>query len=203
MTARLRIVLFTLLILGVSLLYFPLNRAWGTVHSLATPWDANIPELPMFVIPYLGTFLLMIGGGISWTIWKRREVFWRLGWSIILAEVIAYVVYLIFQTAVPRQPTTDPSMFGAVLNWIRNTDRWYSAFPSGHAFLTTIFTWHLWAALPKWWRPILIVNAAAIIAATLFLRQHYLADPLAGLVLGLGASWVVRGAVARNRKPSS
>lgn len=203
MTQRLLIGLFMLLILGMSLLYFPLNRPWGTVHSLATPWDARIPELPMFVIPYLGTFLLMIGGGISWTIWKRRDVFWRLGRSIIVAEAIAYVVYLTFQTAVPRQPTTDLSFFGAVLNWIRDTDRWYSAFPSGHTFLTVIFTWHLWAALPKWWRPILLMNAAAIIAATLFLRQHYLADPLAGLALGLGASWAVSRVMADNRKPSS
>lgn len=202
MQQRLRVSLFTLLVLGVSLLYFPLNRPWGTVHILALPWDAKIPEIPAFVIPYLGTFFPMAVLGYLWTLWKRREVFWRLGWSIIFAEVIAYAVYVSFQTAVPRSPTSDPTVFGSVLNWIRSTDRYYSSFPSGHTFMTTIFTWHLWEALPRAWRPILVVNAVAIISATLFLKQHYLADPIAGLVLGMGVSWAVRLS-RKNQKPSA
>lgn len=179
--------------LGVSLLYFPINRPWGTVHNLALPIDRHIPEVPIFVIPYLLGFYGMIVVGGVYLLRHESKLYERLCASILLASLVAYAVFLTFQTAVPRGLIAEPDLFGRILNWIRNTDRIYSAFPSGHTFLTTIFTWHLWKILPGAWRPWLILNAAAIIAATLLLRQHYVLDPLAGLVLGLGACWIVHG----------
>jgi membrane-associated phospholipid phosphatase len=70
----------------------------------------------------------------------------------------------------------------------------FNCFPSMHAGMSTIcfYTWYRYAkAKPSRWTKIMaglsLVFAIGIILSTLFLKQHYIADLIAGIVL----AWVV------------
>jgi membrane-associated phospholipid phosphatase len=61
----------------------------------------------------------------------------------------------------------------------------YNAFPSGHVYITTLIAlfWSRWFPQWRWfWGATVIV----ICLATLFTGQHYLPDPIGGLIL----AWV-------------
>lgn len=183
------------LLLVVILLYFPLNQPWGTVHLLQLPIDFHIPEVPVFVVPYvLNFYLLLIAVPIAMLKTPGRR-FWRLTISLLAAQLIADLVYRFFQTTVPRPDSTPGGFFGSWLMAVRGADDPFSAFPSSHTFLTTIITWHLWGVVSRRMRPLLILNAALIIAATVLLRQHFVADIYAGLVLAVAVCSAVDGLV--------
>lgn len=73
-------------------------------------------------------------------------------------------------------------------------DRVYNAFPSGHVYITTLIGlfWAQWFPRHRWWwRAIIVVIAFS----TLFTHQHYLPDPVGGMLLAwagyrFGLWWV-------------
>ncbi len=173
----------TIALLGIFLLYFPLNRAWGTVHMLRLSIDGRIPEVPVFIVPYLFGFYALLVLGYVRFVRTPGVRFWRFALGIGLGLLLSDVVYRFFQTTVPRSPSLDHSVFGAALNWVRSADAPYSAFPSQHTLLTLLYTWNLWRVADRWWRPLLVLNAGLILAATLLLRQHFVLDIVAGAAL--------------------
>ena len=68
-------------------------------------------------------------------------------------------------------------------------DNPYNDFPSLHTSLSTIMAIH-------WWRTdrrlgiIAAVWTALIVASTVLVKQHYVADVASGLLLAWGASWL-------------
>lgn len=175
--------LATIALLGIFLLYFPLNRPWGTVHVLRLSIDDRIPEVPVFVVPYLLGFYALLVLGYLWFLRMPGVQYWRLALGLALGLLLSDVVYRTFQTTVPRTASLDRSVFGAALNWVRSADAPYSAFPSQHTLLTLLCTWNLWRVVDRWWRPLLVLNAGLILAATLLLRQHFVLDIVAGAAL--------------------
>jgi len=69
-----------------------------------------------------------------------------------------------------------------LLNWIYTNDRMYNAFPSGHVYITTLIALFWTRGYPKW-RWFWWVTVIVICLATLFTHQHYLPDPIGGLIL--------------------
>ena len=175
---------------GLFSLYVPINWPWGQVHRLEIPFDQSIPLIPEFVVPYVFIFLAWGAGLIIWTMWRRPVAYVKLMLALLAGTVIAYVIYLIYQTTVPRPPLEVKDFFTQVLNWIYSTDRRYNAFPSGHTYTTIILLLSTWPLVRSFGRAIALIAALSIISATLFLKQHYLPDVAGGLVLGVLAVWL-------------
>ena len=122
---------------------------------------------------------------------KNRATLERLSLALVITLAISYLFYGFFQTGMHR-PSLD-GMNGWLVDLVTSvygSDNPYNAFPSSHASITTVCL----LALCQWRRIRLpaIVWAFLIVASTVLVKQHYLADALAGIVLG-GFSFLIAG----------
>ena len=175
--------------LGASVVsYEPINHATAELHSLNTPLDVALPLVPAFAIPYVlyPPFLLLTLLLFGVTNWRR---FQALVLAVILASRTAGVFYLAFQTVVQRPSVPGSDLGAQLVHWVYAHDEPYNAFPSLHttgAALCCIayFRWRLRYGLAS------LPLVTAIIAATVLIRQHYLADVAGGLALARLAFWI-------------
>lgn len=181
---------------ALQALYLPLNRGLLNGVQLMTPLDKFIPVWPEWVLPY----------SLAWAIWLLAAVYaaWKMparlygAWLVSLAAVIisAIAIFMAYPTFVQRPVLMGSSWAEAWLREIYARDGVFNAFPSGHVYLTTLIAlyWSRWFPWQKWaW--VVIVTLVAL--STLFTAQHYLLDPLGGLLLAwLGyrfGLWAVHG----------
>jgi membrane-associated phospholipid phosphatase len=97
-------------------------------------------------------------------------------------SVTAMTIFTLFPTYVVRPVLSAGDWSTQILNLIYSKDNAYNAFPSGHVYVTTLIAlfWARW--FPKW-RWLWIATVLVIVLATLFTHQHYLPDPIGGLLL--------------------
>ena len=175
-------------VIAVSCMYFVLNMPQSSVHILRTVFDDQIPRLPIFSIIYL-SFLPWFWG-ITIYAWLKNRYFRQLALSVIIVNLIAFVVYLVFQTYVPRQAIVSNDFFSGILQFIYNSDQPYNGFPSLHSALSATVATYFVIRHSKWsWAAVLM--AALIVVSTLFVKQHFIADAVAGVTLGITVTWVV------------
>lgn len=170
------------LLFGIQGLYFPLNRFLKGGVEFKTILDDSVPLWPVWVIPYM----LVCGWWIVAYIWAAWSMEERLYEAFFIASafvcVSALTVFAVFPTYVVRSPVDGDGWTTQILNWIYTNDHMYNAFPSGHVYITTLIAlfWSRWFPRWKW----LWVSTVVVIAlATLFTHQHYLPDPIGGLLL--------------------
>ena len=106
-----------------------------------------------------------------------------------------------FPTYVIRPALSETDWATQLLNWIYTNDYMYNAFHSGHVYITTLIAlfWSRW--FPRWrwlWASTVVVVALA----TLFTGQHYLPDPVGGLLLAWLGYHIGLRCVAGNRSLS-
>jgi membrane-associated phospholipid phosphatase len=180
--------------------YEVLNHSARDMHVLRTPLDALLPLVPVFAIPYLLylPFLVLTLLMFGVTNWPRFQV---LALAFILANFTADLCFLLFQTYVPRPPVPGHDLGAQLVRLVYAHDQPYNAFPSLHATGATL----CFIAYVKW-KPryglAVLPLVLAIIAATVLIRQHYLADVAAGLVLAGLTYGTASQVVLRWRSPT-
>jgi membrane-associated phospholipid phosphatase len=195
-------------VLMVVLFYFLLNNVaynWtgqlypaGSGFRLDSGLDAIIPFVPQMVIFYLYlfypfAFLTMLY--FSFIEYKRG---YALGWSLIAINAIAILIYVIFPVSTfwyRQELLAQPIQANIWANQVYNVfvnDSSFNCFPSLHAAISTIcfFAWFKYAKIKPTKTTKAVAIAALIIAvgvilSTLFIKQHYIADEIAGSVLAL------------------
>ena len=123
---------------------------------------------------------------------------YALGWSLVAINAIAILVYIVFPVStfwyrqdLLANPTLGDFWATQVYTVFAN-DTSFNCFPSLHAAVSTIcfYTWFQYSKE----KPSKTTKAAALAAlliatgailSTLFIKQHYIADELAGIVLAL------------------
>lgn len=180
------LILFVLVV--VVFLYSLINEPHGTVHVLNSAIDNIIPRLPGFSLIYLA-FLPWVALTIFIAWYKKRD-FRQLAYSLIIINLIAYTVYFIFQTHVPRDPILSSDIFSRILQFIYEHDRPYNCFPSLHSAMSASLATYFVVRKSKWaWTS--VIFAGFIIASTLLIKQHYIADAVSGIILGFGVTWII------------
>ncbi len=195
-------------VLMLVLFYFLLNNVaydWtgqlypeGSGFRLETSLDAIIPFVPQMVVFYVYlfyplAFLTMLY--FSFIEYKRG---YALGWSLVIINAIAILIYIIFPVSTfwYRQELLAQPLVGNV--WadqvysIFANDTAFNCFPSLHAAVSTIcfFTWFQYAKIKpgkttKTAAIAALIIAIGVILSTLFIKQHYIADEIAGIALAL------------------
>ena len=170
------------LLFGIQALYFPLNRYLQGGIELRTALDNFIPLWPTWVVPYA---LICCWWMIAylWAAWRMQDHLYDAFFiASAVMQVSALTIFTLFPTYVvrPAFPVVDWS--SQLLHWIYANDYAYNAFPSGHVYITTLIAlfWSRW--FPNW-RWLWQTSVVIVILATLFTGQHYLPDPLGGLLL--------------------
>lgn len=177
--------------------YHGLNVHREPLHVLALPIDAAIPMWKALSVPYLlyvpYLFFTAIHGIATTKEWKR------VGASIIFVQLVASVVYLFYQTHVPRPDVVGDDVFSALVRFIYSSDQPYNTFPSLHVAHSTVCLYWWRRLYPKWF-PAALVLTGMIYVATVSLKQHYVVDIPSGALLAVAGIWVAQRAFPRKEK---
>ena len=202
------------LFLVVVVFYLLLNTVvydWtGGLYSrgfhLATALDNAIPFVPEWAIFYLYLFYPLSALTMAWFSLVAFRRGYSLALSLVLINLVADLVFLVFPVTTDlwraellAQPMTG-NAFASAMYAHYASDPSFDCFPSLHAAVATIcwYAWHRYAREKKTVavRAIaagMLVVGICVVLSTLFVKQHYIADEIAGILLALGVGgWVFR-----------
>jgi membrane-associated phospholipid phosphatase len=174
----------------VSLFYDALNHG-PNVLFLRTPLDDAIPLVGPFVIPYVSLRPFIYVSAVLFLLFRAR-IYRSAAVSMTVVLVVSYAFYLFLQTFIDRPAITGDDLFSRMIREVYAGDQPYNDFPSLHASLSTIFAIH-WLRVDRRLGVPIAIWAALIVVSTVFVKQHYAADVVAGALLAcVAASWSLR-----------
>lgn len=190
-----------LIVVGMQLLYVPINRTVQGGVILDLPLDAHVPFWPIWAVPYLLS-LVFWNGCFVWAAWKMEDGLYRaLVAAALVVMLSSYAVYVLFPTYVERPALAGDGWPVALVRLIYNNDRLNNAFPSGHTYHTMliVFFWWRWQPQLRW---LWVLVAVIILLSTLFTGQHNVLDLAGGIVWAwagyrFGLWWANRGVRVR------
>ena len=179
-----------LLLLGAPVVHFLVyfgGRALAiqkTPYNIAVPIDTQIPFIPWTVLIYWGGALLWVVNYIAGVKYDKGN-----GCRFIAAHyigvAISFFFFVFFPVEMSRTEVTGSSFCEWILKLTYQVDEENNCFPSMHCF----FSWLSWIGvrrnryIPGIYKVISLLIAVSICISTLTVKQHYLADVLAGIVL--------------------
>jgi membrane-associated phospholipid phosphatase len=188
-------------------LLFEIGYEWvGQLHPVASGirldflfggLDDAIPYIPEMVIFYLFMFLPMALLTMLYFAFFKYRLGYALGWSLVAITTIALIIYIILPVSVfgyhqflLDQPATGDVWGGIVYDYVEDLTTSFNCFPSLHAAVSTItfYTWYRYSKLRpnRGTKAVAVISfavATGIVLSTLFLKQHYIADEVAGIFL--------------------
>ena len=170
----------------------------GAGFRLETPLDSAIPFVPEMVIFYVYLFYPLVILTMLYFAFVEYRKGYALGWSLVAINGIAVLIYIVFPVStfwyrqqLLAQPIVGNAWADQVYNVFAN-DTSFNCFPSLHAAVSTIcfFAWYQYAKIKpskttKSTAIATLVIAIGVILSTLFIKQHYIADEIAGTALAL------------------
>lgn len=164
--------------------YLPINAfTEGRVtHTLFLPGEAAIPLVPTFEFAYALGYVLPLA-----VVWRRPTLgrLARLVRAFAFTLTGAYTTYLVFPVRLDRPALSGHSLATRMLA-LEYRDKPYNHLPSLHVALAVLVA--LGCADDRRFRSWLIPATAVMAVSTIFVKQHYIVDVLAGVLLAL-ASW--------------
>ncbi|MGN7762962.1 phosphatase PAP2 family protein [Paenibacillus sp. 22594] len=164
----------------IGLLYSLQNHLRPVEHVLVTKMDQATPFIPVFSVfyfvwyPFIFITLILI-------FQKRSSAYYHTLVAVCIGILLCNVVFLVFPTHVPRPQLGEGWNFFVPITY--RFDEPYNAFPSIHV-LTCYLMQRGSRELSKPVRLAVVVMGGLIILSTLFIKQHVIADAVAGIVLG-------------------
>lgn len=165
--------------------YDLLNHGPAVLH-LQTTLDRALPLVPIFVVPYV-SLTPFVYASLALFLLFRTRAFESAAFSMLLAWAVSYFIYYFFQSEVLRPVVTAPGLFNDMIRGVYAGDNPYNDFPSLHTSISTILAIH-WLRVDRRIGVPVAVWVVLIVASTLFVKQHYVADVVLGLALALFAS---------------
>lgn len=174
----------------------------GPIYNLVTDLDRHTPFIKYFALPY-SIWIFYIYACLIYFYMKDRKVYYHSIFTYTVCALICYMVYLVYQTTVPRPVIVGDDVFSNLMRFIYNRDQPFNCFPSIHVFSSYMVATALFHSKFKNWanRIIIYGMSALIIASTLFVKQHVILDVIAGVFLAelvyrvaLRYSWLANAA---------
>ena len=170
----------------VSLFYDALNHG-PYVLFLRTPLDDLIPVVGPFAVPYVSLRPFIYLSAVLFLLFRVR-IYRSAAVSMIVVLVTSYAFYAFLQTYIDRPAIIGDDLFSRMIRDVYASDQPYNDFPSLHASLSTIFAIH-WLRVDRRLGLPIAVWAALIVVSTVFVKQHYVPDVVAGVLLASVTSW--------------
>lgn len=169
----------------------------GVVHAPALGLDRLLPLAPTWALIYgaLYAFLIVLPVFVI----QQPELIRRTVWAYLTVWIVAYVCFLVYPTVAPRPDTVTGRGFAVWgLRFLYEADPPYNCFPSlhvAHSFVSALACYRVHRTLGFF-----AISCASLVGiSTLFTKQHYVADVIAGIVLALIAyAMFLRGASRAN-----
>lgn len=183
------------------------SPAWA-LSDLATPWLTELMAYAyalMFVLPMVVLVTLSVRGHAT----ALRSA----ALALLLAFYGGFIVFLLVPAKSPdivyifERPLSGHGFYEASMGaWTRLQQITFDAFPSMHTCISTIALVHahrfgalLWPARPRTLFVLFVPAVVMLQLATLYLRQHYFVDLVAGWLLAALALWLAARLSAAQR----
>ncbi len=148
--------------------------------------DNFIPLIPPFVIPYVSLNCFIYVSLIVFLCF-RIKIFKSAALSMIVVWFVSYAFYFFAQSFVLRPHLTGDDIFTKMIMGVYSSDNPYNDFPSLHTSLSTLMAFH-WIRIDKSVGIPVAIWSALIVASTVFVKQHYVADLVIGIALSFAVS---------------
>lgn len=179
----------TLMLLVPCYIFIARRVASGTLHAPVLPWDHAVPLQPAWALIYGALYLFLIGLPVF--VVREEEHIRRTFQAYLAVWITAYVCFLVYPTVAPRPSTVAGDGFGAWgLRLLYDADPPYNCFPSlhvAHSFVSALTCYRLHRRLGL----AALFCASLVAVSTLFTKQHYIADVVAGMLLAFAAYLVI------------
>ena len=163
--------------------------ASATLHAPALPWDDAVPLQPVWALIYGALYLFLIL--LPVLVVRDEGHIRRTFWAYVAVWVTAYACFLLYPTVAPRPREVVGDGFAVWgLRILYDADPPYNCFPSlhvAHSFVSALSCWRLHRRLGV----AALVCASLVALSTLFTKQHYVADVIAGTLLAVAAYVVI------------
>lgn len=150
-------------------------------YAPALAFDRALPLIPSWALIYGALYLFLILLPIF--VVRQEEHIRRTVDAYLLIWITAYAVFILYPTAAPRPDTFIGEGFAVWgLQALYASDPPYNCFPSlhvAHSFVSALTVYRLHRHLGI----IALVCAALVALSTLFTKQHYILDVIAGVFL--------------------
>ncbi len=198
--------LYALLLTGVyygfmSAIYFFTSHVNQNVHYIHMGIDSRIPYIKYFIVLYY-TYYVMPEILLWRLAYKDKDRFRRMMVSFFLVDIIANIVFLCYNVKMVRESSVDITMgikdihsFDQVFDYLvaviyRADKEGVCCFPSLHASLGTLmvllpFSKEKEKRLHPALTVLALISGFGCILATVFIKQHYFIDVVAGILLSL------------------
>jgi len=171
----------------------------GVVHAPELALDRLLALTPMWALVYgaLYAFLIVLPVFVI----QQEELIRRTVWAYLTVWTVAYICFILYPTVAPRPDTVTGKGFAVWgLRFLYNADPPYNCFPSlhvAHSFVSALACWRVHRTLG-----LIAVSCATLVAiSTLFTKQHYVADLLAGILLAFAAHAIFLRGYSRAKVP--
>jgi membrane-associated phospholipid phosphatase len=181
--------------IGYLLTFLLMYAIWGAVytaigewafsktqHTLSTPLDEAIPFVPEFEFIYALCYLLPF---VPIGVMRETSRLNRLIASFIAMNAVAFSVFILYPVYCPRPAFEVNSIATYLLSLEHAMDKPVNNFPSLHAAIA----WLLFLecrGYARWVDSAMFLLAVGISVAAVCVKQHYVADILAGIFLAWG-----------------
>lgn len=161
------------------------NRPWGEVTNLWIPFDDMIPFVKELILVY-HTFMptVILVGLIIFSV--DKEEYKKLVISLFIAQIIAYIIYMFFQTHVPRYDTNllGDDFFSNMVRATYSMDNSYSGAPSLHVADMSLCIFYLLRTkeIKISIKTFFTLYMILIAFTTVLVKQHVILDMPAGFV---------------------
>ena len=158
--------------------------------------DNVIPFCEWFLIPYVLWYGLIIIS-LTWFLLYDVDSFQRLQIYIIIHQMVAMTIYILFPSRQDLRPVVFPrnNFLTDCVALLYRLDTNTGVCPSQHVAysLAMASTWLKAKDVPRSWKAFLVVSAVLICLSTMFIKQHSAVDFFAALPVCLLAECVVFG----------
>ena len=156
--------------------------------------DDVIPFNEFFLIFYVSWYFLIVGSLVYFLLYNV-ENFKNMQTYIIITQVIAMAIYIVFPSRQDLRPEVFPrdNVLTQLMGFIYTVDTNTGVCPSLHVgySLGIASTWLREKSVPKAFRVFIVVWAAFICLSVAFVKQHSVVDIFAAIPMCAFAEWFV------------
>lgn len=190
------------LVLLVPLYLFIPQFAAGTPNVPALSLDFRIPQQPAWVLVYGSLYLFLIMLPVF--VVRQEDHIRRTVYAYLTVWITAYVCFFFYPTVAPRPDDTviGDGFLVWGLRFLYSSDPPYNCFPSlhvAHSFVSALSSYRVHRGLGIG----ASVCAFVVGLSTLFTRQHYILDVVAGIFLACVAYAVFLRNASREDVPEN
>jgi membrane-associated phospholipid phosphatase len=189
----------TLMLLVPGYIFIAKRVAFGTLHAPVLPWDRAVPLQPVWALIYGALYMFMIALPVF--VVREEEHIRRTFWAYLAVWITAYVCFFVYPTVAPRPPSVAGDGFAVWgLRFLYDADPPYNCFPSlhvAHSFVSALTCYRLHRRLGL----AALLCASLVAVSTLFTKQHYIADVIAGILLAFAAYVIILRGYPRQNIP--